>query len=474
MANLRSLHDWSGPPAILTLLRPSAMSMEQALCAPVSSIPPSYEQEQHLRGYRACELQELEMARLLIVVWEETGRCDLRAMNHVVTAHLRRHDTYHSWFEERGDTIERHVLANPESIQMELVTIGEVVAEDWQRHVAATSSPFAWDCFHFGILQYAHGFTCFACIDHVHADSTIIAFVMEEIHGAYRAILDGETPVRFAEQGRYLDYCSSQRQRLAAMTLADPDVIEWVAFLSRNHWRMPTFPMPLDITVDRCLAEYVNIDILEDANMAAFESACHVAGARVIGGLLACAALAERQLTGAKCYSVVTPTTTRKSPESFRTTGWCMGVIPIDFEIGEQTFVDLALTAQCIFDGRSTLANVPIERILELAADLSKVRPVATGGVMLSFMDISLPPLGAHIARDWYRSNGRVYINQGAAAQVVLWFFRSAHGLTVTVAYPANPTARASLRGYIDALKIECLRAAVAMAPTPSRLGPSL
>ncbi len=474
MANLHPLHDWAGPPATLTLWCPSAASMERARCAPVSSIPPSYEQEQHLRSYRACELRGWEMARLLIVVWEESGRCDFRAMSHVVAAHLRHHDTYHSWFEERGGTIERHVLADPQSIEMEFVTIGDVVAEDWQRHVAATPSPFDWDCFRFGVLQRARGFTCFACIDHIHADSTIIAFVMAEIHGAYRALLDGEATVQPAAEGSYLDYCSSQRQRSAAMNLPDPEVSEWVAFLGRNHWRMPSFSMPLDITEDRCLAEYINVDILEEAVMATFETACELSGARVIGGLLACAALAERRLTGAKRYTVVTPTTTRKSPESFRTTGWCMGVVPIDFEVGEQTFADLAATAQRLFDERLNLANVPIERIIELAADLSNAPLVATGGVMLSFMDTNLPPLGAHIARDWYRSNGRVYVNQGAAAQVALWFFRGERGLSLTAAYPANVTARASLRAYVDALKMECHRAAAAMAPTHSHLIPSL
>jgi len=474
VANLHPLHDWSGPPATLTLLRPSAASMEHARRAPVSSIPPSYEQEQHLRSYRVCELRRWEMARLLIVVWEETGRCDFRTMRHVVAAHLRRHDTYHSWFEERGGIIERHVLADPQTIEMELMTIGEVFAEDWQRHVTATPSPFDWDCFRFGVLQRAHGFTCFASIDHIHADSTIIAFVMAEIHGAYRSLLDGELPVRSASEGRYLDYCSSQRQRAAAVTLADPEVREWVSFLRRNHWRMPSFCMPLDLTEDRCLTEYVNVDILDEANMVAFETACELAGARVIGGLLACAALAERSLTGTKRYTVVTPTTTRKTPESFGTTGWCMGVVPIDFEVGEQTFADLSIGAQCIFDERLTLANVPVERILELAADLSSARRISTGGVMLSFIDINLPPLGAHIALHRHRTNCRIYINQGAAAQVALWFFRTESGLSLTAAYPANVTARASLRAYIDALTTECQRAIVAPKRTPTRLVSSL
>ena len=90
---------------------------------------------------------------------------------------------------------------------------------------------------------------------------------------------------------------------------------------------------------------------------------------------------------------------------------------------------------------------------------------------MLSFMDINLPPLGAYIACKWRQSNGRVYINNGAAAQVALWFFRDDRGLTLTAAYPANATARESLRRYIDVLKIECRMAAAAKVPTPLRLG---
>jgi hypothetical protein len=471
VADLRPLHDWSGPPATLTLWRPSAASMQSAQQAPVSPVPPSYEQEQHLRAYRACEQRREEMARLLIVVWEEPGRCDLRAMSHVVSAHVRRHDTYHSWFEERGEALVRRALADPGAIQMEPMTHGEVSAEDWRRHAMSTPAPFAWDCFRFGVLQRAGGFTCFASIDHLHADATVIAFLMEEIHAGYSAALDGETSLRLAPPGRYLDYCTHQRERAAVTTLADPEVMEWVAFLHRNRGRMPPFPLPLGVLDDRCLAEHAHVDILDEAGAAAFESACHASGARVIGGLLACAALTERELAGSGRYSVVTPTTTRKSPQAFRTTGWCMGVAPIDLDVGDQTFPELAFIAQEVFDKRLPLANVPIERVLELAAGLPTIRPVATGGVMLSYMDANMPPLSAHIARDWHQANGRVYINQGAAAQVALWFFRTQRGLTLTAAYPANGTARASMQRYVEALGGACRRAADALTPARSRVG---
>ena len=31
--------------------------------------------------------------------WDVPGQCDIRAMTYVINAHLRRHATYHSWFE---------------------------------------------------------------------------------------------------------------------------------------------------------------------------------------------------------------------------------------------------------------------------------------------------------------------------------------------------------------------------------------
>jgi hypothetical protein len=456
---------------MLTLWRPSAASIERAKRAPVSAVLPSYEQEQHLHAFRACEQRHEAMARLLVVVWEEPGRCDPRAMTHVVTAHLRRHDTYRSWFEQRDGAIVRHVLADPAAIQMEPVALGEVSAEHWQKHIMATPAPFAWDCFRFGVLQRATGFTFFASIDHLHADATVIAFLMTEIRAAYRAVVDGEGPLQLGPPGSYLDYCSNQRQRAAATTLADPEVKRWIAFLHRNSGRMPAFALPIGVLEDRYHAEYMHVDILDDAVMDAFEAACHAAGARAIGGLLACAALTERELAGRSRYSVVTPTTTRRTPQAFRTTGWCVGVVPIDFDVQQRTFPELALTAQRNFDERLSLADVPIELVLELAAGLPTVGPVATGGVMLSYMDANVAPLSADIAREWHQANGRVYINQGIAAQVAIWLFRTQRGLSLTAAYPANETARASMHRYVEAFAGACRVAADALLPMCSDVG---
>ncbi len=460
MSELRPLSHWSGAPAVLTLWRPAAATLEAVRRAPPSPVPPSYEQEQHLRSFRACESQREEMARLLMVVWEEPGQCDLAVMSEVLTAHVRRHDTYHSWFAERGGQMLRHVLADAADIRLVPETLGEVEAEDWQRHATAVPSPFTWNCFQFGILQRAAGFTCFASIDHLHGDVSVIPLMMREVHRAYRAMVDGGTPLRLPAPLRYLDYCTRQRQRTAALTLDAPAVAEWIAFLHRHHGRMPKFPLPLGVLEDRCLAEFAEIDLLDAAGTTAFEAACAAADARVIGGLMACAAMTERELAGTGRYGVVTPASTRKSSQAYKSAGWCMGIVPIDFETGAGGFGTLAAAAQRAFDDRLALADVPIERVLELAASLTTIRPAATGGVMLSYNDMSRPPLTPEIERDWQRADGRTHFNQGMAAQVAMWIFRTRRGLALTAAYPANPTARASIARYLATLARSCQQVA--------------
>jgi hypothetical protein len=85
---------------------------------------------------------------------------------------------------------------------------------------------------------------------------------------------------------------------------------------------------------------------------------------------------------------------------------------------------------------------------------------------MLSYMDVNVPPLSAQIAREWHQANGRVYINQGIAAQVAIWLFRTQRGLSLTAAYPANETAHTSMHRYIKAFADACRRAADALMPS--------
>jgi hypothetical protein len=57
------------------------------------------------------------MARLCIGAWDNVGVCDIPALTYV-NAHLRRHGTYHSWFEYKdAENIVRWTIRDSADIE---------------------------------------------------------------------------------------------------------------------------------------------------------------------------------------------------------------------------------------------------------------------------------------------------------------------------------------------------------------------
>ena len=120
----------------------------------------------------------------------------------------------------------------------------------------------------------------------------------------YAALVDGGRPIRLAEPGSYLDYCVRERASLSALTLESPEIRQWIEFAEHNGGTLPGFPLPLgDESVP---ADTVITQLMNERQTAGFESACVAAGARFSGGVFACAALAQYELTGAEIYSGIT------------------------------------------------------------------------------------------------------------------------------------------------------------------------
>jgi mycolipenoyl-CoA---2-(long-chain-fatty acyl)-trehalose mycolipenoyltransferase / long-chain-acyl-CoA---trehalose acyltransferase len=69
-------------------------------------------------------------------------------------------------------------------------------------------------------------------------------------------------------------------------------------------------PVGSDVGVDGA-GFVLGLKTLNEADTDAFDTACREAGARFSGGVLACAALAEHQLTGNTTYHGFTPSDTR-------------------------------------------------------------------------------------------------------------------------------------------------------------------
>jgi hypothetical protein len=132
MVALGTIHDWSPAAAQVVSWHASPSVRAKARQAAISAVPASYQQAQHLRGFYQRAAHGLDMARLCIGAWDVAGVCDIPVMTDAINAHLRRHDTYHSWFEYKNpkDIVRRTIRDLP------AITI-YVDLDDWNARAKA-------------------------------------------------------------------------------------------------------------------------------------------------------------------------------------------------------------------------------------------------------------------------------------------------------------------------------------------------
>lgn len=250
---LSAVKDWDPAPGVLVSWHPTPASCAKAFAAPVSAVPPSYVQARQIRSFSEQAARGLDHSRLLIASVEVFGHCDLRAMTYVINAHLRRHDTYRSWFELRDtDHIVRHSIADPADIEFVPTTHGEMTSADLRQHIVATPDSLHWDCFSFGVIQRADSFTFYASIDHLHADGQFVGVGLMEFQSMYTALIMGEPPIGLSEAGSYVDFCVRQHEYTSALTVDSPEVRAWIDFAEINNGTFPEFPLPLGDPSVRC------------------------------------------------------------------------------------------------------------------------------------------------------------------------------------------------------------------------------
>ncbi len=452
-----TIHDWAPEPGVVVSWHPSPATIAKAQQAPVSAVPASFNQIQHLRDYRAYAARGLDMSRLVIAAWNMSGRCDIRTMTYVINAHLRRHDTYHSLFElTDGDRIVRRTIGDARDIELVPTEYGEMTLSEWRSHLLGTPDPLQWDCFRFAIIQRADHFTFCVCMDHLHTDAMFLGVAFAEIHMMYAVLTGGGAPTTLAPAGSYRDYCVRQHQYTSALTLNSPEVRAWVEFFENNDGTLPAWPLPLGDPMAPC--EVVGVRLMDERQTAEFESACISAGTRFCGGVLACVALAEYELTGAGTYHGIIPIDIRRTPVDFMTTGWFTGYIPLTIPIGGSSFADIARAAQASYDSGRDVANVPLDRVLELAPWLRKPE---WGAPLLFFLDAGIPPLSALVNAQLDGLAGGLYHDGGILlGQINVRVNRFENETQLTVLFPNNPIACESVTRYVEALKSVFIRVA--------------
>jgi hypothetical protein len=448
---LGTVYDWLPDPGSVVCWQPSPASLEKVRQAPVSAVPLANMQAAHIRGFCDYAAQGLDYARLVIGCADVPGRCDVRVMNYVINAHLRRHSTYHSWFEYQDeDHIIRHTIGDSSDIEFAPVRLGQMTPNEWQRFVLSTPDPLQWDCFRFGIIQRADHFTFYAIVDHLHCDPTLIAGIYNEVAMNYQTVVAGGSPLQLPPVASHDDFCARESKHIATMTLDSPEVQKWIEFAELNGGTLPDFPLPVgdlsvpsggDVLVER---------LMDPEQTFEFESLCASVGARFSGGLFACTALAQYELTGAETYYGLTPTDKRKSPAEFMAMGWFTGVVPFTVPVDPASFGATACAAQASFDSNMELANVSFNDVVKLAPWLRKWGSNCT---MINYMDAGLPPFNATVTSKLEDSNVRVYCDPRDPAHFYFSVIRLFDEVSIVVNFPNNPIARESVNTYVEAMK---------------------
>ncbi|KBZ68172.1 hypothetical protein K875_00718 [Mycobacterium [tuberculosis] TKK-01-0051] len=456
MVALGNISEWQPPSGPLTMWTPAPASHDAARAARRSELAPSYQQNQHLWAANIGKAMSRQLPRLMVVAWDIPGSCDIAAMTATINAHVRRQDTYHHWFEFEDGHIVRRTIDDPAVIDLVPVPFGQMSADEVRTHVLTTTpETLEWGCFTFGVVEHADYFTFYASVDHLHIDGLSAGLIFVDIHLTYQELAQGghQHPPQLPEVRSYSGYSARQREKAAMLDLSSPEIKDWIAFARDTDGNWPNFPLPLGNTWESSKGDLITMDLLDGAETESFDAACRAAGARFIGGVLACTALADHELTGNETYHGFTAKDTRMPGVDSMTVGWFASLIPVTVMTGGASFREAAPAAQKSFDAAKGLADVPFERLLELATpdDLGIKLPTQLP-MMLSFLDFRKIPL----AGLWAETNFGTYGDNLSAGGINMWINRHAEKTTVTISYPDNEIARESVHRYIATLTEVC------------------
>ena len=453
MVALGTINEWQPPHGPVTTWTVSPAAREAARNARRSGLTASFQRAHHLRAAYDGKAMGKQLPRLMVVAWEMPGVCDIPAMTAAINAHVRRHDSYHDWFEFENDVIVRRAIDNPEAIDFVPVEFGHMHAQQIRTH-ALTTTPetLEWGGFTFGIVQHTDYFTFYASIDHLYIDGMSAGLIFFDIQLTYQPLRHAphqQQPSAIPQIASYRGYAARQQEKVASLTLSSPEIKDWIKFVQGTGGDWPSFPLPLGDTWANTKGDFVTVEVLNAAETESFDIASRAAGARFSGGVLACAALAEHALTGTGTYYGFTPSDTRMPGIDTLTVGWFASLVPVTVPIGSGSFAEAARAAQNSFDAAKHLAGVPFERVLELTTpDQLGIELRARSELMVSFLDLRKIPHGELFEE----ANFGVYGDNLSHGGINIWINRQAEKTTVTISFPDNPVAHASVHRYIAAL----------------------
>ena len=447
MVVIASHGSWTPGRGPVTTWTASSASREIMARAEVDPIAPSFQQAQHLRTAYEARTNGREVPRLIMAAWDIDGWCDIAAMTDAINAHIRRHDTYHSAFDVTAEAITRRTVDAAERLEFVPTALG-FLDQDAIRTLVQTATPgtLEWDCFTFGVIQKPDHFTVYANVDHLHSDGTSAGLIYREINLTYRALVDGLASTLPPTAG-YRDFTARQNLHVGAMTLDSRPIKDWVDFARDAGADWPNFPLGLGDTSTGGEGGIVTVELLNGDETEEFNAACRAAGTRFSGGVMACAALADHELTGAETFHGLTPSDTRTGDAQSVSVGWYASLFPVSVPVGDGNFAQMARAAQKSFDANKHLSAVAFKRVLDLAShEELGLTPSDRPSMMVSLLDF-------RALVDAEADRFGIYLDNLSHGGINTWIVRHADQTTLTVSFPETPEARHSVHDYIGVLR---------------------
>ena len=264
-----------------------------------------------------------------------------------------------------------------------------------------------------------------------------------DISRDYRALTPGhggDDP----EPAAYRDFTEQQHDEIDTLTRDSGPVKDWVDFALDAEGEWPSFPLELGRADDGAGGAFT-AELLNEEQTEAFDAACRRAGARFSGGVLACAAIADHDFTGAETVHIFSPLDTRTA-EQASSVGWYASLFPVTVDVAVNDFGGMARSAQKSFDANKHLSAVPFDRVLDLVDADELDNTESDQPMMVSLFDFrKLDPAVS--------DNLGMFIDDLNNGGINIWVTRNRDSTTVTVSFPDTFDSRRSIHNYTAALR---------------------
>ncbi|NDK92317.1 condensation protein [Gordonia desulfuricans] len=314
----------------------------------------------------------------------------------------------------------------------------DLSAAHWPHVVAVTIEPDS-------MIEAAEGVIVVLAADHSVMDAYSQLLLITEINEFYQALGEGRAP-ELPACGSYVDYCVTEHEAGLGIDADHSALAPWQEFWDDGSDvpAMPRFPLPTQpaVPTDDVAGQQSSLSLwllsAEETN--AFNAACKRHGASLSTGAFTALTTALHRLTGKRETRFVMPMHTRTTPESFAAAGWYVGLVPASITLGDAPSFSAALASVDAGVRRhAALTHQPYPRIAALAGMLDTPR------FAVSFVDARFLP-GAATWTDRDRAlRSRIANND----EVYIWVNRTTEGMNISLRFPNNEVAAASIHAMI-------------------------